>query len=486
MMTLVTNELFSDFIQCRYRGYLKITGASESNSDLADVSDRLLKGYHSQAREYLLRTYRDQDKQVCTDVDISVVLANRYDLAIDVTATDTDISVQFDALMAAAGSTSGSKPDYIPIIFVNDEKVSKEDELRLALCASVLSRWHGCRPSSGRILHGRDFRIRKVKLARALEQADKALEEIRALDERVSDPPPLRLNANCPTCVFRNSCRTTAIEKDDLSLLRGIKEKEIVKLRNKGIFTVTQLSYAFRPRKKSKRSNARTVKYYQALKALALREKRIYVVGKPELTITGTPVYIDVEGTPDRDSYYLIGLRIPGATSVVQRSLWSNDRADEENIWREFLQIVATIENPQLIYYGSYETAFLRRLQKRYGDTAQDGRSLVPGLMKSAQNILSVVYGRIYFPTYSNGLKDIASYLGFQWSIQEPSGQRSLALRREWELTGSKNAKQDLINYNLDDCAALEVVVRTLLQLIPEMPLRPQCFRIQMPSTLTL
>ena len=85
----------------------------------------------------------------------------------------------------------------------------------------------------------------------------------------------------------------------------------------------------------------------------------------------------------------------------------------------------------------------------------------------SAHNILSVLYGRVYFPTYSNGLKDIASYLGFKWSIEEPSGQRSLALRRAWELTGSETAKQDLINYNSDDCAALEVVVKTLLQLIP-------------------
>jgi predicted RecB family nuclease len=415
-----------------------------------------------------LQAYRGEDKQVCADVGLSVVLADRYDLAIDVTATDANASVRFDALIAAPANASGSQPDYIPIIFVNNEKVSKEDVLRLALCASVLIRWHACRPPFGRILHNSDFRMTKVKLARALEQADKALEEIRALVERPSEPPLLRLNAHCPTCVFRNNCRATAIEKDDLSLLRGLKEKEIVKLRNKGIFTVTQLSYTFRPRKKSKRSNPRTIKYYHALKALALREKRIYVVGKPEVAITGTPVYIDVEGTPDRDSYYLIGLRIPGADSVVQRSFWADERADEEKIWKEFLQIITNIENPQLIYYGSYETVFLRRLKKRYGDTAEDGRSIVHGLMKSAQNILSVVYGRAYFPTYSNGLKDIASYLGFKWSIEEPSGQRSLALRREWELTGSETAKQDLINYNADDCAALEVVVQTLLQLIPK------------------
>jgi predicted RecB family nuclease len=466
MKTLVTSELLSDFIECRYRAYLKISGANGQKSDVVNASERLRESYHSQAREHLLRAYHDEGKQVRTDVGLSVVLANRCDLAIDVTATDSTASVRFDALMAAPGNATQSQPDYIPVVFVNNEKVSKEDELRLALCASVLIRWHACRPSFGRILHGSDFRTKKVKLDRALKRADKALEQIRALDERPSEPPPLHLNAHCPTCVFRSGCRAAAIAKDDISLLRGITEKEIVKLRNKGIFTVTQLSYTFRPRRNSKRSNPRTIKYYHALKALALREKRIYVVGKPALTIAGTPVYLDVEGVPDRDFYYLIGLRIPGA-AVVQRSLWADDRTDEESIWREFLQIIRNIENPQLLYYGSYETAFLRRLQKRYGAASEEAHSVVQGLMKSAQNILSVVYGRIYFPTYSNGLKDIASYLGYRWSMEEPSGQQSLALRQEWELTGSESAKQALINYNSDDCAAAEAVVKTLLQLTP-------------------
>src|SRR5437868_2992248 len=44
--------------------------------------------------------------------------------------------------------------------------------------------------------------------------------------------------------------------------------------------------------------------------ALAIRERKIHIVGSPELKLQGTPVYLDVEGLPDRDFYYLIGLRI--------------------------------------------------------------------------------------------------------------------------------------------------------------------------------
>jgi len=83
------------------------------------------------------------------------------------------------------------------------DKASKEDELRLALCASVLIRWHAL---SAFVPEGfsmvADFRIRKVKLARALEQADRALDEIGALAERPSEPPLLHLNAALPNlCV---------------------------------------------------------------------------------------------------------------------------------------------------------------------------------------------------------------------------------------------------------------------------------------------
>jgi predicted RecB family nuclease len=60
-------------------------------------------------------------------------------------------------------------------------------------------------------------------------------------------PPDLALNRHCPECQFQNHCREKASEKDDLSLLGGLSVKEREKLRSKGIFSVTQLSYTFRP-----------------------------------------------------------------------------------------------------------------------------------------------------------------------------------------------------------------------------------------------
>jgi predicted RecB family nuclease len=82
------------------------------------------------------------------------------------------------------------------------------------------------------------------------------------------------------------------------------------------------------------------------LKALAIREKKIHIVGSPEMKIEGTPVYMDVEGLPDRDFYYLIGVRFKTGDSVVHHSLWADSPSDEGSIWREFLSKLMEVENP--------------------------------------------------------------------------------------------------------------------------------------------
>src|SRR6516165_1742424 len=100
------------------------------------------------------------------------------------------------------------------------------------------------------------------------------------------------------------------MDQDNLTLLAGMTEKEKKKLNAKGIFTVTQLSHTFRPRRRSKHFRNKREKYHHSLRALALRTKKIHIVGASELKIDATPVFFDVEGLPDRDFYYLIGVRI--------------------------------------------------------------------------------------------------------------------------------------------------------------------------------
>src|SRR5207253_2523393 len=123
---------------------------------------------------------------------------------------------------------------------------------------------------------------------------------------------------------------------------------------------------------------------------------------------------LDVEGLPDRDFYYLIGLRIGNGESAVQHSLWADTVADEGKIWHEFLALLETIKKPLLIHYGSYETDFMKRMRARYGSHRQ--KSPASQEIGPTLNLLSIAYAQIYFPGFSNSLKDAAGFLGFAWT----------------------------------------------------------------------
>ena len=262
---------------------------------------------------------------------------------------------------------AGANPrHFIPIRFVFTNKLGKDEKLLLAFDAFVLSEILGREVSLGKIIHGDNHATLKVKTSTLAGEVRKRLDKIATLLSNPT-PPDLVLNRHCAECEFQARCRQKAIEKDDLSLLARMSEKERKKLRSKGIFTVTQLSYTFRPRRRPKRLRDKREKYHHSLKALAIREKKIHIVGSPELKIEGTPVYLDVEGLPDRDFYYLIGVRIGNGESAVQHSLWADTVEDEGKIWREFLGILETVEKPVLIHYGSYETTFLKRMCERFG-----------------------------------------------------------------------------------------------------------------------
>ncbi len=85
-------------------------------------------------------------------------------------------------------------------------------------------------------------------------------------------------------------------------------------------------------------------------------------------------------------------------------------------------------------------------------------------------NILSFVYAQVYFPTRSNGLKEIAGYLGFTWSGSPSSGLESIEWRHRWEMSMEPEMKQALLDYNRQDCEALALLTKTLLDLRPSTP----------------
>jgi transposase len=284
------------------------------------------------------------------------------------------------------------------------------------------------------------------------------------------------LNRHCAICDFQTRCRDLAIERDDLSLLSAMSGKERIQCHAKGVVTIAQLSYGYRPRRRRRntsgaersaklsKSSASSARNDHKLRALAIKKKQIHVAGVPSIEFVGVPVFLDVEGMPDRDFYYLVGLRFEYGGEQVERSFWADGVNDERVMWENCVRTLRAIGNAQIISYGAYETRFLRRMRGRYM-LPPDDLNFIDRMIETSVNLVACIYGRIYFPTYSNSLKNVGRYLGFEWASPSVSGAAAPLLRRVWELSGDDGFKRELISYNMDDCRAAATVADALARI---------------------
>jgi hypothetical protein len=304
-----------------------------------------------------------------------------------------------------------------------------------------------------------------VKLARAI------LTEIKNLQQG-ADAPMLVLNNHCPVCEFRARCRAQAIKQDNLSLLRGMDERQIIRLIEKGIFTINQLSYSFKARRRPKRAKKPAPVNLLPLRALALREKKVFVHGEPSMTLANTRFYIDIEGTPQDNTYYLIGIHAISCETESRATYWADSTSEQDQI-KIFINLLDHLSQHvdyTLLHFGTYEATALRRMRTRIGERYH---AQIDDALRHCVNVLTLISAHVYFPTYSNSLKDIGAFLGHQWSDPSASGTQTLVWRFLWLENHNMAIKAKLIRYNSEDCAALRRVVEFLEQVIAADPIAP-------------
>ena len=196
-----------------------------------------------------------------------------------------------------------------------------------------------------------------------MRESREAVRQIRQLVENLQEPQYFR-NDHCKVCRFQRRCYETFVARDDLSLLGSISKKEIDRYNNHGLFTVTQLSYTFRPRKARKILRSETRPQYP-LKALSLREKKTHVIDPPCLPTTPIEVFVDFEGLPDERFVYLVGMIVLEGGSERRESLWADSLSDADRVMKHFLERLARLGNYTMYHYGSFEVRALREFDKR-------------------------------------------------------------------------------------------------------------------------
>ncbi len=359
-----------------------------------------------------------------------------------------------DVLVRSEPGSSKAR-HYEPHLVVGTNTVTREQRIRLAFLGYVLAETHRYHPPSGVIVDatGRLQHIHLPKLVAQVTPYVKTLKEWRT--NLPYDPPPILLNDHCPICPFRKSCLQQAEKDDSLTLLDRMTPKVMRKYHQKGIFTVNQLSFLFRPRRQRKKRRHRTTGFKLELQALALRTGKIYLHETPSVSEHPTEIFLDMEGVPDHGTHYLIGLLLCIDGRIETHSLWADSLDEEGNIFRAMLRIAQDHPDAPIYHYGSFEPRGLDRIAKRIGLTWDTVKCRLV-------NVNSLIFGKIYFPARSNTLKTLARLIGASWTSPDASGLQSVVWRLQWDKSKDDALKDQILTYNLEDCYALRLLVTEL------------------------
>ena len=276
---IVTLDVLDGYLSCKYKGRLRLAGQAGHKSDYEMMLIESRQELKLKAVEKIHSQYPEHAIAMGCALTLSTLKRGPL-FILDANLEEIGFSVHFDGLMKVDGDSDLGGFYYLPVLFYAGCQVHKAQRILLEMLGLLLSRVQGKAPSSGIIYHGSECTARIVRFSPNLKAAETLLDEITRV-QRGEVAPNLWLNDHCNVCEFRTQCHAQAIKEDNLSLLRGLGEKEIKNYGRKGLFTLTQLAHTFRPRRKGKRSERGSKHRYHALQALAIRDKTIYLLGAP-------------------------------------------------------------------------------------------------------------------------------------------------------------------------------------------------------------
>lgn len=461
----ITNETLEAYCHCPQKFYLKLQGARGTKTDYELMRAQL----RSRTRLNAIRRFA---RARGPDADVQLTrahLQNAPQYIFDAIYEDQNFTLHIDGVRKVADATDSSEHSFHPILFSDSIRTDKQQKAILRVYGYALSSILARQVLVGLVWNAHDCTTR-VPLG--FDRKDFSLWIDRLLAaRRATSPPPLFLNDHCPICEFQERCRQQALDEGNLSLLKGMTLNEIAKYNAKGLFTVHQISYTFRSRRKPKRARGVAGPHYFSLQAQALRENTIFIHGSVNFTIGAPRIYFDIEGTPESRTDYLIGALTVDHGEEKFVSFWARRDEEKSQIFADFLRYISALREYRLVHFGSYELSALRRARLFL---PCDFHSALDDAVRRCTNILSEIRTRVYFPTYSNSLKEIGGFLGATWSVDSPSGIQTLVWRERWLRTEDQIWKKHLLKYNRDDCYALKQVAEFLDDIVAKQDLPRQ------------
>ncbi|RZD41564.1 MAG: hypothetical protein CXT78_10820 [Thaumarchaeota archaeon] len=263
---------------------------------------------------------------------------------------------------------------------------------------------------------------------------------------------------------WESYCNKKAVETNDISLVAGISLKKKNNLVHK-FKTVEELSKAsILDLTAIKGIGDKTaIKYVNTAKAIHSKTHIIIDKDKIDFPQRKVEIFLDLEGidpTMAQDGIpqidYLIGILVRENSEEKYISFTAKNTHLEKEMLLEFLDFLKSQKNYVIYHYHHYEKIHMSKMMEKY----EIDNAIQNLLLNNLIDIHKVATDSVVFPTYGNGLKQIAPYLGFAWRHKDVSATESISIYLEYAQNPEEKEKefQKVIDYNEDDCVATRVI----------------------------
>ncbi len=170
-------------------------------------------------------------------------------------------------------------------------------------------------------------------------------------------------------------------------------------------------------------------------------------------------IFLDLEGTDEPDLEgevepvdYLIGVLVRKKGRTHYRPFIAHRFGDEKQMFAAFLEYMRSESDYVIYHWHNYEMWHLKRLAERHGLREVAESLCFPSMV----DLHRVATSAFVFPTYSNGLKDVAAYIGYRWRHDDVNALDAIAyyLKYQDDPEGYRKKMDAVIDYNEDDCVA--------------------------------
>ena len=474
---IITAQDLYNFTKCKHRVYLDSNGDPAERAEVSSFV-KLLWEMGLQTEQDYLASLGEGEFENLTGLSIDQAAEKTLELMqagapliYQGVLRHDDLSGRPDVLLKRDDAGSGFGDYYYePVDIkagrgweVRDGKKTRFKEhyaFQILFYHKLLGELQGHLPPTGRIINV-DREFEEFDPADFTISFESAFNEVRKLVNGKETSEPV-LGSTCHQCQWYLRCRKWAEDRQDPTLLFFVGKNKF-QLKEKGLTTVRDIARMdiatmLKPANKIPRLGKATLERMKQRAEVILAGRPLILPGYtfPRYSLE---VYFDIEDDPTRDHTYLYGLVEVRDGGAGQYKYFLAERPDgEEQAVRAFWDYLANLEETVIYVYSHKERSSLKNLMEKY-DLDPDVYDKYLGYEYDMYQDLVVKYSD--WPTYSYGLKRIASLTGFSWRDEDPGGANSIAWYNDYlKDTSNQAVLQRILDYNEDDCRSMITVKR--------------------------